>query len=187
MINSTPDPFVTVAASGDAPGRDQLFCTLYNELRRIAQRELRRAGKPALLSPTTLLHETYFAMAGRESADFADRARFMAYAAKAMRGLIIDAARGRRSLKRGGAFHITSLGADVAVTDLGASGLEQLGEALEALARLDERLAEIVDLKFFCGFSFVEIAAMRRVCERTVQRDWEKARLLMHRLLREQD
>lgn len=186
MTDSTPDPFVT-AASGSALPHDQLFRTLYAELRRIAERELRRAGRPALLSPTTILHETYLAMAGREGTDFTDRACFMAYAAKAMRGLIIDAARERQAQKRGGGFHITSLRADVAAADLGASGLEQLGEALEVLGKLDERLAQVVDLKFFCGFSFVDIAAMRRVSERTVQRDWDKARILLHRMLRERE
>lgn len=186
MTDSSPDPLAP-AAAGDPGGHDQLFRMLYDELRRTAERELRRAGSPTLLSPTTILHEAYIAMAGRESAAFADRAHFMAYASKAMRGLIVDAARGRSSLKRGGGFHITSLRTEAAATGLDTPGLEQLGEALDSLGKLDERLARVVDLKFFCGFSFVEIAAILRVSERTVQRDWDKARILLHRVLREHD
>lgn len=177
------DPLMSAAQSGDSAAHGQLFRMLYQELRRIAERELRRAGCATPLSPTTLLHEAYLAIAGRESASFASHACFMAYAARAMRGLIIDNARGRCSLKRGGAFRITSLDSEVAENVAGAVELEQIGEALETLGKLDARLAQVVDLKFFCGFSFAEIAAMQRVSERTVQRDWEKARILLHRFL----
>jgi RNA polymerase sigma factor (TIGR02999 family) len=181
------DPLISSAEAGDAAAHAQLFRILYSELHRIAERELRRAGGASPLSPTTVLHEAYLAIAGRQSVTFADRARFMAYAARAMRGLIIDNARGRGTLKRGGAFHITSLGTEVEGSTADASELEQIGEALEALASLDERLARVVDLRFFCGFSFAEIAAMHGVSERTGQRDWDKARILLHRFLREQN
>jgi RNA polymerase sigma factor (TIGR02999 family) len=100
-----------------------------------------------------------------------------------MRGLIIDHARNRQAQKRGGQFEITSLRDDVD----GAADYQELkniSETLEELARVDPALAEVVDLKFFCGFSFAEIAAMRGVSERTVQRNWEKARIYLHRKLR---
>ena len=107
----------------------------------------------------------------------------MAYAAKAMRSLIIDYARSRQAQKRGGGFEITTLDLDVAQAEPSAP-LEELSAALDELAVLDPRLAQVVDLKFFCGFSFVEIAALQGVSDRTIQRDWEKARIFLLRALR---
>jgi RNA polymerase sigma factor (TIGR02999 family) len=187
VTDPTLDPLIASAEAGDAAAHQQLFHVLYGELRRIAERELRRVGGVSPLSPTTVLHEAFIAIAGRKSATFTDRGRFMGYAARAMRGLIIDNVRGRASLKRGGAFHITSLRTDSAENSADAAELEHIGEALDSLAELDERLAGVVDLKFFCGFSFAEIAAMQQVSERTVQRDWDKARILLHRFLRERN
>jgi len=187
VTDSRLDPLIDSAEAGDADAHGRLFRILYAELRRSAERELRRVGGGSLLSPTTVLHEAYLSIAGRQSLEFADRAKFMAYASRAMRGLIIDNARGRGSLKRGGAFHITSLRTDVADGTADAARLEHIGEALETLGQLDERLAQVVDFKFFCGFSFAEIAAMQGVSERTVQRDWDKARILLHRFLKQRD
>ena len=135
------------------------------------------------LSVTTLLHEAYLDMAARDSR-FPDRARFMGYAARVMRGLIIDHARQRRAQKRGGKFEITTLETTVAADLADDVELTRVSEALDKLANVDAELAEVVDLKFFCGFSFAEIAAMRKLSERTVQRKWEKARIYLHRELR---
>jgi len=136
------------------------------------------------LSATTLLHQAYLDMAEREGPAFPDRARFMGYAARVMRGLIIDHARNRQAQKRGGLFEITSLTTDVLENPVDHLELERIGEALDQLSKTEPSLAEIVDLKFFCGFSFLEISAMRAVSERTVQRNWEKARIYLHRNLR---
>jgi RNA polymerase sigma factor (TIGR02999 family) len=107
----------------------------------------------------------------------------MGYAARVMRGLIIDHARNHHAQKRGGEFEITSLDTEAGqVVD--APELTRLSDALDELAKIDPSLAQIVDLKFFCGFSFAEIAAMRGVSERTVQRNWEKARIYLHGTLR---
>jgi RNA polymerase sigma factor (TIGR02999 family) len=164
---------------------DALFSSLYAELHRLARRELARRNGQAAFSPTTLLHEAYLDMAGRRGIDFPDRARFMGYAARVMRGLIVDEARSRSALKRGGDAVITSLNTDVAeqhaVPD---EELVRVGELLDELAASEPPLSELVDLKFFCGFSVAEIAALRGVCERTVQRDWEKARAYLYRGLR---
>jgi RNA polymerase sigma factor (TIGR02999 family) len=104
----------------------------------------------------------------------------MGYAARVMRGLIIDHARSRSAQKRGGKFEITSLGTEIEkVADV--RELTSISDALDELAKTDSSLAEIVDLKFFCGFTFAEIAAMKRISERTVQREWEKARIYLHR------
>jgi RNA polymerase sigma factor (TIGR02999 family) len=174
------------AQAGDETAKDALFASLYNELHRLAERHLRRSEGPLTMSATTLLHEAYMDMTGRASVTFPDRLRFLKYASRAMRGLIIDYVRNKRALKRGGDLTFTSLDeADVHGDD--ATALEVLGHALDELAAVDSPLAELVDLKFFCGFSFSEIATMRGVSERTVQRDWAKARLLLHDALTEED
>ncbi|MGH8240736.1 MAG: ECF-type sigma factor [Steroidobacteraceae bacterium] len=172
--------------SPNAEGQNALFASLYGELRQMAQRELRR-GAGLTLSATTLLHETYFKVQQREGVRFPDEARFLAYASRAMRSLVIDYARSRQALKRGGAYEITSLPTEVPeqVTEL--VELERLGAAIDALAGIDPALAQLVDLKFFCGYSLIDIAAMRGVSERTAQRDWVKARLLLKRALESRD
>jgi RNA polymerase sigma factor (TIGR02999 family) len=173
---------IEAAESGNRPAADALFGALYAELHRIAKRELARRGLPVSLGATTLLHQAYIEMSGKDRTSFPDEARFMGYASRVMRGLIIDYARNRSAQKRGGQFHVTSIDG---VHDHAAEGedLARIGEALDELARTDPVLAEIVDLKFFCGFTFADISAMKNVSERTVQRQWEKARLYLHHKL----
>ena len=172
------------ADTGDAAARDALFAALYSELHRLAEAHLRRNASNLTLSATTLLHEAYLDIASRDSLTFPDRARFLQYASRAMRGLIIDYVRRRGARKRGGDLTFTALDDDRAhPPDDALPDLETLGAALESLARLDAALAELVDLRFFCGFSLAEIGAIRGVSERTVQRDWAKARLLLRRLV----
>jgi RNA polymerase sigma factor (TIGR02999 family) len=183
-LESTISSLIAATEHGDGAAREALFTALYAELHRLARRELARRGGAATLGATTLLHEAYLDIAGRDHTEFPDQARFMGYAARVMRGLIIDHARNRRAVKRGGLFEITSLGADLADNVVSARELTEIGDALDALASVDPPLAEIVDLKFFCGFSFAEIAAMRGTSERTVQRQWDKARIYLRRSLR---
>jgi RNA polymerase sigma factor (TIGR02999 family) len=161
-------------------GADTLFTTLYTELHRLARRELNRRGPVGGFGVTTLLHEAYLSISGREETVFVDHARFMGYAARVMRGLIIDDVRRRRAEKRGGLFQITSLDTDHAGNGASPQALLQISDALDELAAVEPALAEIIELKFFCGFSFTEIAAMRGVSERTIQRGWEKGRLYLH-------
>jgi RNA polymerase sigma factor (TIGR02999 family) len=174
---------VRALEAGEAGAADAIFGQLYDELHRMARRELARRGGGVTLGATTLLHEAYLSMAGREGTAFPDRARFMGYAARVMRGVIIDYARSRQAQKRGGHFEITAIQTDVADA-VDSRELVELGDALEALGQIDAPLAQVVDLKFFCGFTFAEIAAMRGVSERTVQRDWEKARIYLHQTLK---
>jgi RNA polymerase sigma factor (TIGR02999 family) len=187
-IPSEESPFESIASlilsaeSGDASAVAPLFNALYSELHRLARRELGRQGVPLSLGATTLLHEAYLDMAQR-SPTFPDRARFMAYAARVMRGLIVDHARRGRAQKRGGNFEITSIDTQTENV-LDDRALGQLGDALDELAKMDSALTEIVDLKFFCGFSFAEIAAMRGLSERTVQRQWDKARIYLYHSIR---
>src|SRR5262245_3006385 len=134
-------PEMPLPAAGEASARADLFTTLYAQLRQIAQRSLKRNGRHLTISPTTLLHEAYLAIAHRESLQFPDHARFMAYASRAMRGLVIDYARERHALKRGGAFEFTSVptnAAELAVDDL---ELTRISDALDELAKVDSSLA----------------------------------------------
>ena len=178
MTNGSSERFNVRIDEGCAA--DTLFTTLYSELHRLARRELNRRGPLGGFGVTTLLHEAYISISGKEGTVFVDHARFMGYAARVMRGLIIDDVRRRRSEKRGGLFHITSLDTDHAGCVATPQTLLQIGDALDELAAVEPDLAAIIELKFFCGFSFTEIAAMRGVSERTIQRGWEKGRLYLH-------
>jgi RNA polymerase sigma factor (TIGR02999 family) len=186
MLQEQLERLIQSAEHGDARSREELFTVLYGELHRLAQRELRRNAS-LTMSPTTLLHETYLNLSGRQAGVFPDRARFLAYAARAMRGLLIDYVRSRRAQKRGGAFEITSLPTELPDGTRPDRELEEIGEALEALGTVEPRLAQLVDLKFFCGFSFTEIAGLLGISERTAQRDWDKARILLQRHIRDQE
>ena len=175
---------LVAGAQGSEPGAtDRLFATLYGQLHRLARREAARLGPQATLGATTLLHEAYLDIARRDGLAFPSQGHFMAYAARAMRGVVIDRVRERVALKRGGGLHITSLDTEMAETCPQPELLSEIGEALDELAQLEPALAQVVDLKFFCGFSMVEIAALMGSSERTVQRQWEKARLLLFRAL----
>ena len=175
---------VARADAGDAAAKDALFVALYDELHRLAAAHIHRGAGDVTLGATTLLHEADLDISGRDAVAFPDRYRFLAYASRAMRTLVIDYVRNRHAMKRGGDLIFTTM------TDQHAAGpapvdLVGLAAALDELAAVDAALAELVDLKFFCGFSFAEIAAMRSTSERTVQRDWAKARALLHQMLEE--
>ena len=178
-MTATISSLITSVEGGDPSAGPALFAALYSELHRLAQRQL--AGNGGLgLGATSLLHEAYLDIARREGASFPDRQRFMAYAARVMRGLIIDYVRRRQAQKRGGRFELTTLIGDEADPSTDDAELERIGDALDELATVEPELAQMVDLRFFCGFSSSEIAAMRNVSERTVKRQWEKARIYLH-------
>jgi RNA polymerase sigma factor (TIGR02999 family) len=172
-------PPATAAAS---PASD-LFAQLYGDLCRLARREVRRHGAQELLSTSTLVHEAWLDIGPRPALSFDEPGRFLAYAARTMRGLVIDRVRSRHAQKRGGGLLITSLDTDTAEQMAQPELLQGIGETLEELAAMEPDLAQVVDLKFFCGFTLAEVARMRGVSERTVQRQWEKARLLLFRAL----
>jgi RNA polymerase sigma factor (TIGR02999 family) len=167
------------AERGDKAARDALFAALYAELHRLADVHLHKYGGHITLSATTLLHEAYLDISRRGHLTFPTRGHFLAYASRAMRGLVTDFVRHRQAVKRGGELTFVPLNESMPQA-AETVDLETLGLALDDLAALDPDLASLVDLKFFCGFSFGEIAALRGVSERTVQRDWAKARLLLH-------
>jgi len=174
------------AGSSGTPSPDYLFAALYDELHRLAEHHLRRGGGEMTLSATTLLHEAYLSVARRDDLAFPDHARFLGYAARAMRGVVVDYARRSRAEKRGGGAYELTLDEELAPTPERAQQAEQLArlsDAIDELAGLEPSLAELVDLHFFCGYTFAEIATLRDVSERTVQRDWQKARMLLHHAL----
>jgi RNA polymerase sigma factor (TIGR02999 family) len=178
-------PVAERAWTGERAQRDHLFAALYDELHRLARREARRFGPIGTIGATTLLHEAYLDISLREALVFPDAARFMAYASRTMRGLVIDRFRERGALKRGGDLAITSLDTQTAaeLQDPDPDRLVEISDALDELAALDPALAQVVDLRFFCGFSMADIALQLGVSERTVQRQWEKARVLLYRTL----
>jgi RNA polymerase sigma factor (TIGR02999 family) len=183
MVPEHPSPGFG-PGEGASVSPEQLFAALYHELHAVAQRRLRGLPFGATLSTTTLLHEAYLSLADNDKLRFPDKARFLSYASRAMRGLIIDYARRRSASKRGGEFQLLPFEEVDVPGRPGPEPLSEIGLALGELAKLDPALAELVDLHFFCGLSFGEIAAMREVSERTVQRDWRKARVILHHQLR---
>jgi RNA polymerase sigma factor (TIGR02999 family) len=160
-----------------------LFTALYDDLRRLARREARRNGAQDIVSTGTLVHDAWLDISRRPSLAFEEPGRFLAYAARTMRGLVIDRVRSRHAQKRGGGLIITSLDTHIADQLAEPEQLESIGAALDELAILEPELAHVVDLKFFCGFTLAEVATMQGVSERTAQRQWEKARLLLYSAL----
>jgi RNA polymerase sigma factor (TIGR02999 family) len=171
------------APASAAADQTALFNSLHAELCRLARREVWRNGARDFLGTGTLVHEVWLDFNRSESLRFDEPGRFLAYAARMMRGLVIDRVRAKQAQKRGGHIDITALNTHHAEQIEQPEALEDIGRALDALAGEEPDLARVVDLKFFCGFTLAEIAHMQGVSERTVQRQWEKARvLLMHAL-----
>ena len=139
---------IELAERGDEVSASKLFSLLYAELHRLAKRQLARQGEVSI-SATTLIHEAYLEMAVKVGQSFPDQGRFMAYAARVMRGLIIDHVRNRLAIKRGGRFELTSLTTNAGEVVSNGKELAQIGHALDDLARLDSSLSQVVDLKFF--------------------------------------
>jgi len=172
----------TLAEADTPEGRGanaKLFASLYADLRRLADRELRRFPSAAV-SPTTLVHEAYLNLASRDGLSFADERKCLGYVARAMRGVLIDFSRRHQAVKRGSEFKIVELNTQIGEELSDDKSLTRLSGALDELAQHDPSLAELVDLKYFCGFSFADIARFRGISERTVQRDWQKVRLLLY-------
>ena len=176
---------IGAAETGDRSAGAALFSALYAELHRLAKRELARSA-PVSISPTTLLHEAYLDLAKRDGPEFSRRAQFMKYASRVMRGLIIDHIRSQRAQKRGGKFELTSFDTQTIEKSVDDQELIRVSEALDELMKVDHLLAETVDLKFFCGFTFAEIAAIQGISERSAQRNWAKARVYLYQSIQSQ-
>jgi RNA polymerase sigma factor (TIGR02999 family) len=163
---------------------DELFITLYQELRRLARSRLAGGGRHTLLDTSALVHESFLRLQRAGHLELRDREHFLAYAATTMRSVVIDFVRRRSADRRGGgAPHITLN--TLAGEQLGATDDEILDvhEALETLAKVDERLVKVVEMRYFIGLTDAEIGAALNVTDRTVRRDWERARLLLAEML----
>ncbi len=164
---------------------DIWFSALSARLYRLAKFQLARHAIANELSETALLHDAYVQMASRTAPTFMDELHFTKYVSRVMRSLIVDHARNRNALKRGRSFEITHLVEDVVYPPPHTREIITIRHTLIQLAKVQPELADLVDLKFFHGFSFAEIATMQEVSERTIQRKWEKARLYMRTLIEE--
>ncbi len=170
---------------GDANAADELFALVYNDLRALARRQLARLRPGETLAPTALVHEAYLKFAERSAPAVVDRQHFLAVAARAMRLIVIDYIRRRQAQKRddgggGGGTQVT----EVAARELAPIDLIAMNDALEELEALDARQAQVVELRFFGGLELKEIAAILDTSERTVKRDWQRARAFLYASLR---
>ncbi|MFG6440866.1 ECF-type sigma factor [Roseateles sp. LKC17W] len=168
------------ARQGDRDAADAVVAQLYTDLQRLARRHVRQAGHMTLLDTTALVHEAWLRLAGGDGKDFPDRRHFLAYAAQAMRSVVIDLVRARQAERRGGGQQHLTL--DTLLAEQlphGDDTLLRVHEALDELAQLEPRLAQVVEMRYFAGLREQEIAEALGVTERTVQRDWQKARLFL--------
>jgi RNA polymerase sigma factor (TIGR02999 family) len=156
---------------------DSLVELLYTDLRRIARSERKRVSLPATLQTTALIHEAYLKL--RNSAGWNDHQHLMRAAAQAMRQVLIDAARARLRIKRGNGAALVPI-EEVEFADISDESLLRLNDALETLGRLDERLAQVVECRFFAGYGEEETAQILNVTSRTVRRDWVKAKAWLY-------
>ena len=180
---SVPDTsdLLTALRSGDDSALDAVFPRVYEELRRIAHRELSRYRPGRTLQTTGLVHEAYLKLLGQEKIHAEDRGQFLALAATAMRHIVIDYARRRRAKKRGGSWERVSLGRGIAVEDDLMDELIELDAALERLKRFDERLFAVVECRYFGGLTVRETALALDMAPRTVDRVWQKAKAWLYR------
>lgn len=179
MVNAAATPATAPPGSADAG----LSPHAYRQLRVLARARLRHGGRETLLDTTALVHEAYLRIAGVEMAS-AEQRSFLAYASRTMRSVIVDFARKRQAQCRGGDVVIVTLTGAVAERHpAAADDIVRVHEALEELTRIDARLAQVVEMRYFAGLAEAQIAQVLDISERTVRRDWEKARLLLSRVL----
>jgi RNA polymerase sigma factor (TIGR02999 family) len=171
--------------AGDPKARDALFAAAYAELHRLARFRLRQGGRTPMLDTTSLVHEAYLRFVSAGSLHAGDRRAFFAFASQVMRSVIVNSARERIAQKRGGDWQPLTLSTqlEAGVND-DQDTILKVHEALEALERADPRLAQVAQMRYFGGYSEQEIAEALEVTERTVRRDWEKARLILAELVR---
>ena len=179
-----PDPSITLlieaANSGDTDALNRIFAALYPELHGLARSRLRRTQPLTLLDTTALLHESYLRLVKLGQLKVENRAHFLAYAARTMRSIVIDFARAHLAERRGGGQKAIEL--DTAIADVTADPAHEVlrvHEALDELAQIDARIARVVEMRYFGGLSEEEIGSALGVTERTVRRDWEKAKILL--------
>lgn len=162
---------------------DHLVPEVYDELRAIARRQLSIRGGQQTLATSGLVHEAYLRLSSQDRVAWSDRGHFIALTALAMRHVLVDRAKARQTTKRGGQLRQVTLDESSLAADRQSDALLEIHDAVERLAAVEPRLAELIDCRFFAGLSEAEIAEARGVTTRTVQRDWAKARMLLRRAL----
>ena len=168
------------ARLGDAEAGNAAFGLLYEDLRKLARARLARNRRSTLLDTTALVNEAYLRLARAGGLRAEDRNAYLAYASRAMRSVIVDFVRSRSAERRGGGVDRVTLNTGVSdSTSSGEDEIMRVHEALEELASVDERIVRVVEMKYFAGLTEQEVAAALGVTDRTVQRDWEKARMLL--------
>ncbi len=170
--------------SGDTGLLDEIFQQVYQELRRMAQQQLRGERKGHTLNATALVHEAYLKLVDSKEVNWQNRAHFFALAARSMRQILIDYARQRKAQKRGGEKLLVTLQEENIRYETRADELLLLDESLNELETTDPRIGKIVELKFFAGLMFEEIAEVLDISPRTVRRDWRFARAWLGRALK---
>jgi RNA polymerase sigma factor (TIGR02999 family) len=169
----------------DRAAIDELFALMYNDLRRIARSRLAASGHQTLLDTSSLVHEAYLRFQRLGQIDLNDRQHFLAYAATTLRSVVVDFVRRRQAEQRGGGIDHVTLNTEVAQSlGDGREEVLQVHEALTTLADVDQRLVRVVEMRYFAGMTETEIGAALGVTDRTVRRDWERARLLLAQMLR---
>jgi RNA polymerase sigma factor (TIGR02999 family) len=170
------------AAGGSRAAIDEVFAALYPELKRLAHARLRQQGHADGLHTTTLVHESFVRLVQARALDLQDRRHFFAYAAKTMRNIIVDSAREHLAQRRGGGAEHVTLGDDeaAAVSSRDVDDTVQIHEAVRALEAIDPDLAELVEMRYFGGYSDDEIAELLDITDRTVRRRWDKARAWLY-------
>ena len=180
------NPLLEALRAGEAGAIDEVFTLTYRELREMAHQRLHRSRRLTCLDTTALVHECYLRLVRLGQLQTRDRSHFLAYAARVMRSIVVDFVRQRLAQRRGGADIRVTLATDF--RDCSTAGEEQIiqvDEALQELAVLDPRLVEVVEMRYFAGFTVEQIAEACGVTTRTIRRSWEKARLLLYAALRE--
>jgi RNA polymerase sigma-70 factor (ECF subfamily) len=186
-VSNSPPPDVTALlldwSGGDRDAPAKLMPLVYDELRRMARAHLRSERPDHTLQPTALVNEVYLRLVDQQCVSWHNRAQFFGLAAQLMRHVLVDYARSRASVKRGGLVHKLSLDeASIAPEEIAAE-LVALDDALVRLAAIDERKSRIVEMRFFGGLSVEETAATLDVSAKTVMRDWRIAKMWLHREL----
>ncbi|MBV8898187.1 MAG: sigma-70 family RNA polymerase sigma factor [Acidobacteriaceae bacterium] len=172
--------FLVAWSTGDESALQQLVPLVYSDLRRIAEKQLRREASCQTLQTTALVNEAYVRLANRRSLNWQNRAHFFAVAAQVMRHILVDVARGRRTERRGGGVAALSLAEELVFSPARASELLALDEALSALAKVDERKSRVVEMRFFGGLGVEEIAEVLKISPETVTREWKRARAWLY-------
>ena len=183
VLSSSVTQLIHRAQHGDAAASDALYAEMYRELEKLARSRLRARNRPTRLETGSLAHESFLRFAAADQPRFESRVHFIRWAARVMRSVIVDFARRRSADRRGGGSVRVAMDVEHAVADDGEEEILAVHQALERIATVEPRLTQIVEMRYFAGMTEPEIAASLGVTERTIRRDWQKARLLLREAL----